>query len=232
MGEAVIESKEMVERTAEAHIRGGRKLVNYAVRFLLPGMLALALGLPADAATLYRYINDKGYQEIGYSIPPHLAQNGYDVIDESGRLIRRVAAQLSEEEYAIKLEQERRLEACEKAMASVHRRYETLDDIDKAEEIFEAQLKERLQNLHANLEYGETSLKKLQDDAANLERAGKTIGRNLLDNIRETETQIRNLTAQIAASERSGEEKTEDFVEERRVFGLADCHTEQLAQAN
>jgi hypothetical protein len=196
----------------------------------LAGLILLA-ALPVDAATLYRYINDKGYQEIGYSIPPHLVSNGYDVIDESGRLIRRVSPQLTEEEYAAKLERERRLEACEKAMERVHRRYETLTDIDAAQRLYEAQLDESLKNDQSNLAYSKNALTERQEQAAGLERAGKPIPRHLIDNIERTEMQIQSLTAQIQGRERGREEKAREFDEERRIFKLVDCNAEQLASA-
>lgn len=200
-------------------------------RLAAPALLACAIAMPADAATLYRYINDKGYQEIGYSVPTHLVPNGYDVIDESGRLVRRVAAQLSEEDYAAKLERERKLEACEKAVARVHRRYETLEDIDDAEVQFEAQLEESLQNAHANLEYNQTELQKLQDRAANYEREGKIIPKLDLEGIEQVRTTIDNLNAQIETRELSRGTKATEFDEERRVFQLAGCDEEQLARA-
>lgn len=196
------------------------------------GIIALSVAWPADAATLYRYINDKGYQEIGYSVPNHLVPNGYDVIDESGRLVRRVAAQLSEEEYAAKLERERKLEACENAMARVRRRYETPEDIDSAEVQFEAQLEESLQNYQSTLEYNRTELEKYQQRAARYEREGILVDETLLSTIESTRTTIANLLAQIDKSQRSRAVQDEKFDEERRVFEMSGCNEEQLAQAN
>ena len=207
-------------------------LVRNLRRLAAPALLTLAIALPADAATLYRYINDKGYQEIGYSVPTQLVPYGYDVIDESGRLVRRVAAQLSEEEYALKLERERKLEACEKAVARVNRRYESLEDIDNAEVQFEAQLEESLQNAQANLEYNQTELKKLQDLAAAFEREGKIIRESHLNNMDQVRTTIDNLNVQIEKGERSRGAKAAEFDEERRVFQLGGCDEEQLAHAS
>jgi hypothetical protein len=201
-------------------------------RFVAPALLTLAIALPANAANLYRYINDKGYQEIGYSVPNHLVPNGYDVIDESGRLIRRVAAQLSEEEYAAKLERERKLEACEKAVARVNRRYETLADIDKAEVQFEAHLEESQQNAQANLEYNQTELKRLQEAAAAYERDGKIVPQKDLAHMDQVRTTIENLTAQINQGEQSRGVQAAEFDEERRIFQMGGCDEEQLAQAS
>ena len=196
-----------------------------------PLVLLTVLAAPADAATLYRYINDKGYQEIGYSIPAHLVANGYDVIDESGRLIRRVSPQLTEEEYAAKLEQERKLEACEKAIERVHRRYEALADIDDAERLFELQLEASLKNDRANLDYSRGKLLDQQETAADLERSGKVIPAHLVANIEQTQQQIQSLTAQMESRKANAEEKAAQFDEERRVFQLMDCNAEILASA-
>jgi hypothetical protein len=73
-GKSEAESKPATSLTALAQRLG---------RLAAPALLLAAIAVPADAATLYRYINDKGYQEIGYSVPNHLVPNGYDVI---GRL--------------------------------------------------------------------------------------------------------------------------------------------------
>jgi hypothetical protein len=202
-----------------------------AARFALPAVLISVLAAAAHGATLYRYINDKGYQEIGYSIPTHLVANGYDVIDESGRLIRRVSPQLTEAEYAAKLEQERKLEACEKAIERVHRRYEALADIDAAEHLFEQQLQASLKNDLANLDYSRSKLSDQQETAAQMERSGKAIPKHLLANIQQTEQQIQSLTAQMDARKQNAEEKAQQFEEERRVFGLVDCNSEALASA-
>lgn len=197
----------------------------------LLALLLLGLSQPVSAGTLYRYINEKGYQEIGYSIPTHLVANGYDVIDESGRLVRRVAPQLSEEEYAAKLEREKKLEACEKALARVNRRYENLADIDEAEQLFEQKLDESLSNLQANLEHSKTTLITQQASAANLERSGKVIPKQMLNSIQQTEAQIQAFTAKIELEERSRFEKADSFDAERRIFMQGNCTEEQLASA-
>ena len=216
----------------KASDKGRSSLARQFCRLTAPAMLTLAIALPADAANLYRYINDKGYQEIGYSVPTHLVPNGYDVIDESGRLVRRVAAQLSEEEYAAKLERERKLEACEKALDRVNRRYEALEDIDDAEKQFEAQLEESLQNAYANLELSQSELKNMQDRAAMIERSGRVVSEDTLNDIDQVQTTLANLNALIEQSEQSRHTKAAEFDEERRIFQMGTCDEEQLAHAS
>jgi hypothetical protein len=196
---------------------------------LLTTLMASLISIPVQASSLFRYINDKGYQEIGYAVPNHLVANGYDVIDERGRLIRRVAAQLSEEDYAAKLERERKLEACEKAMGRVQRRYEELADIDAAERLFVSQLDESIKDNETNRESYKGQLSDAQERAAQLERNGTTIPRVTLANISLTELEIQTLTAQIANQELVRIDKALEFNEERRLFQLGVCNPDQLA---
>ena len=194
-------------------------------------LLMVSWAAAAHSATLYRYVNEKGFQEIGYSIPSHLVPNGYDVIDETGRLIKRVAPQLTEEEYAAKLEEERKLEACEYALDRVNRLYESLEDIDKAERLFQKKVAEDLRNNKANLEYLKTTLLENQDLAAQFERQGTPLTDQLLDKIENTEIQIQTIVKQISDAEGSKVSRAREFDEERRMFQLGECNPDRLAQA-
>ncbi|MCB1684150.1 MAG: hypothetical protein KDI31_06685, partial [Pseudomonadales bacterium] len=167
---------------------------------LATGLLALLLtAAVSQAAQLYRYINEKGYQEIGHAIPPHLVPNGYDVIDESGRLVRRVAPQLSEDEYAAKLERERLFDECERALTRVKRLYQSMADIDQAEMLYERNAQQSMQNDQVNVELAQTELKRLQQSAARFEREGTPVPENELTQIARRESEIRTLTAQLEA---------------------------------
>ena len=195
---------------------------------LKTALLALLLFTGSvQAGQLYRYINEKGYQEIGYAIPAHLVPNGYDVIDESGRLIRRVAPQLSEDEYADKLERERVLEACEKALTRVNRLYESLDDIDAAERLYERNAKQSMQNDQVNMELAETELKRLQETAARYERTGQPVPESELTQIVRRETEIRTLFTQIEARQQELPVKAGEFNDDRRLFTEGSCDAKQ-----
>ncbi|MEM8769540.1 MAG: hypothetical protein AAGE43_19040 [Pseudomonadota bacterium] len=202
-----------------------RWLRRRSVALVLAG-LCLTLALPASAGMLYRYINDKGYQEIGYTIPPHLVPKGYDIIDESGRLIERVPPQLSDEEFRQQEARNHRIAQCEDARQRVQRRYERLEDIDDAERQFEEQSEESLQNAVANLEYSESELSKLQEQAAVRERAGRTIDRKLHDAIAESEQNVDSHQMRIKQIEAQKLTKADEFNEERRIFQLHDCESE------
>lgn len=195
---------------------------------LATGLLALLLTAAASqAGQLYRYINEKGYQEIGHAIPPHLVPNGYDVIDESGRLVRRVAPQLSEDEYAAKLERERLLDECEKALTRVKRLYQSMADIDQAEMLYARNAQQSMQNDQVNVELAQTELKRLQQNAARFEREGTPVPENELTQIARREAEIRTLTSQIEARRNELPVRAGEFEEDRRLFTRGRCDTEQ-----
>lgn len=194
---------------------------------LATGLLALLLAAAVShAGQLYRYINEKGYQEIGHAIPPHLVPNGYDVIDESGRLVRRVAPQLSEDEYAAKLERERLLDECEKALTRVKRLYQSMADIDQAEKLYERNAQQSMQNDQVNVELAETELKRLQQSAARFEREGSPVPENELTQIARREAEIRTLTAQLEARRNELPVRAGEFEEDRRLFTRGRCDSE------
>ena len=197
-------------------------------RILVIGLLALLItAANSHASQLYRYINEKGYQEIGHSIPPHLVANGYDVIDESGRLVRRVAPQLSEDEYAAKLERERVLDECEKALTRVKRLYQSMADIDQAELLYERNAQQSMQNDRVNMELAETELKRLQQSAARFEREGTPVPENELTQIARRESEIRTLFAQLQARRNELPVKAGEFEDDRALYTRGRCDSEQ-----
>lgn len=197
-------------------------------QILATGLLALLLAAANGHATqLYRYINEKGYQEIGHSIPPHLVPNGYDVIDESGRLVRRVAPQLSEDEYAAKLERDRIQEECEKALTRVKRLYQSMADIDQAELLYERNAQQSMQNDQVNMELAVTELKRLQQTAARFEREGTPVPENELTQIARRESEIRTLSAQLQARRDEIPVKAGEFEEDRRLYTRGQCESQQ-----
>ena len=183
----------------------------------------ILLSIDSYAANLYRYINEKGYQEIGHDIPPHLVANGYDVIDQTGRLVRRVAPQLSEEDYAAKLEIDRRLDQCLRALERVNRRYETLTDIDDAQALFGRQNAESIRNDEANLTLARSQLEEAHTTAARAEREGRALGRDTLLSIERAENQIDSLIVLIEKRERLILDKKVEFDEERQIFQQGGC---------
>jgi hypothetical protein len=61
----------------------------------------LMITLPAVAGNLYRWMDETGRVHISDKIPPEATQRAYDIINAQGRVVKHVAAPLTEEELAV-----------------------------------------------------------------------------------------------------------------------------------
>lgn len=148
--------------------------------------LALCLPLGVSAAELYRYINDKGVVVLDRTgVPPELIGNGYEVLNDQGRVVQVIPP-------APSLEERQRLQA-EKARASsdkqLLRLYSSVEDVDRARERKMVELKGVISVAQGNLQSLRTQQGNLQSQAASLERGGREVPEHLL-------AQIENLKAE------------------------------------
>lgn len=148
--------------------------------------LALCLPLGVSAAELYRYINDKGVVVLDRTgVPPEFIGNGYEVLNDQGRVVQVIPP-------APSLEERQRLQA-EKARASsdkqLLRLYSSVEDVDRARERKMVELKGVISVAQGNLQSLRTQQGNLQSQAASLERGGREVPEHLL-------AQIENLKAE------------------------------------
>ena len=176
------------------------------------------------AAYLYRFTNAQGKVEISNAIPNDRVVHGYDVLDMNGRVVRRVAPELSEEELAAKREAEAAREACEDAKRRVMALYRYETEIDHAKAKALDALAIAIDNDEANLAHVRGQHSELLEQAARMERSGNTLTSVVIQNIERAEAQVRVLEESI--KNRSGErgEIEKRFEEERAVFLQGGCN--------
>jgi hypothetical protein len=168
-----------------------------------PLLLALTLTAAVQAEQLYRYKTADGVTVVNWQIPPELAANGYEVINEHGVVLRTVPKALTAEERA-KLgsaelaERERleQLEAQRKRDESLLLRYSSVGDIDAARQRALRELKVRISILNSNLRTQRQRVENHQARIAAAQRAGRDPNAADLD-------AIESLKREIAATERS-----------------------------
>jgi hypothetical protein len=143
-------------------------------------LAVLLLASPALSRQLYRYKNEDGVTVVNWQIPPELAANGYEVINEHGQVLRTVPKALTDEERA-KLgsaelaERERleKLEAQRKRDESLLLRYSSVEDIDAARQRSLRELKVRISILNSNLRTQRQRVENHQARIADAERRGR-----------------------------------------------------------
>lgn len=169
-----------------------RKRVWYSVVLLMLGAT-----MSADAAELYRYINDKGITVLDRSVPPQYVGRGYEVLDMDGRVKQVIPAALSPEERqaqrAAELEQQRQRSADETLL----RLYSSVADLDRAHN----RQVQQVEALIASAEAGLLTLQSQRDDvqsrAASQERAGREVDAQLLRQLNSIDTERHRLERQI-----------------------------------
>lgn len=192
-----------------------------AALFLL---VSLAVPVEAGDMRLYRYKDLDGSLVLSHTIPSDRVAGGYQVIDAgTGRVLQTVPAQLTPEQLAAKLAREQALAACMADVERVQTLYSSEREIDRALEEALESIDGRITNAEANLTQLRTEQRKLEKEAAQLERTGGALSEMLVSNIERTQVQIETLEAEIAQRHSDKEGARARFAEDRDIFKRGGC---------
>ena len=171
---------------------------------LLPGL--------AGASELYRYLSDKGVVVLDrQGVPPQYIGQGYDVLDEQGRLLRRIppAPTAAERE---RLNQEK---AQANSDVQLLRLYSSLEDVDRARERKLAELDGAIAAARGNLQSLRTQQANLQSQAAEQERVGRVVPESLLVQISNIKAEQASLLKDIARFDEARKQADAGFSTDR-----------------
>lgn len=146
------------------------------VRRAVASLLLIALPLASPAAELYRYLDRNGTLVIDrQGVPPEYAGKGYDVLNEQGRVIRKVAPAPPAEEL------QRREQARQQALADEQLRklYSSVEDVDRAKARKLAELDGLVEIKQANLDSARQLQNQLMEQAAVQQRNGQALPADL-----------------------------------------------------
>lgn len=143
-------------------------------------LFGLLLPVVADAVELYRYTDEKGTTVLSrQGVPPEHIGRGYEVLNDQGRVVRVVPPAPTGEEMQRLLEDKARAGSD----AQLLRLYSTPEDIERAREHKLAELDGLIGVARGNVQSARTQQANLQSQAAEYERAGKTVPAHLLQQI-------------------------------------------------
>ncbi len=189
---------------------------------VLRGSLLLILWLPAlaGASELYRYLSDKGVVVLDrQGVPPQYIGNGYEVLDEQGRLLRTIPPAPTAEER-VKLNQAKRQASAD---AQLLRLYSSLEDVDRARERKISELDGAIAAARGNLQSLRTQQTNFQSQAAEQERAGRVVPENLLVQINNLKAEQTSRLNDIARFELARKQALEGFsLDRERLAKLLD----------
>lgn len=163
-------------------------------------VLMLGAAMNADAAQLYRYINDNGVTVLDRSVPPQFVSRGYEVLDMDGRVKEVIPAALSPEERQAQRAAEQEQQRQRSADETLLRLYSSVADLDRAHN----RQVQQIEGLIASIEAGLLTLQSQRDDvqsrAASQERAGREVDAQLLRQLDSIDAERRRLERQITAN--------------------------------
>ncbi len=184
--------------------------------FIALAIVFCSTSFAASAGQIYRFKDESGVTTMSKILPPHAAQNGYDVLDDkSFRLIENIEpaltpAQIIEEEKRIAAQQEadRLAKIAEKERREQLRQqtiynnnllasYQSEQDLLRAKDTELTYLKSQLTKAEKFLSNNTEKLHQLQQQAAETEIGGKSITTNFKKRLDAIQQEIENNHAEI-----------------------------------
>lgn len=180
--------------------------------------LVTEVSAQSQGAVIYRYKNKDGVTVMNSAIPPEYVQRGYDVVTPSGRLLKTVPPALDKE--TLERRAQDALTKQEQVRIDTHLRksYSHVRDIDAARDRNLESLNGNISILKANLVSSRKRQKGYEHQAAALERSGRPVPPELLDNIAKATAEQRAIKAQIQQREVEAEAIHIRFERDRERF--------------
>jgi len=191
----------------------------------LVALIYFVSGCLVDAiaqAQSYRYKDNEGVLHISSAIPPELVKNGYEVLNDKGRVIKSVLPQAALNEQAARAlelaEQRHHIELQQSQDEALLRFYSTPEDIYRVRERKMQEFDNFIQIQSGNISGSKSRIKALQAQAADIERSGYQVNQGIIDN-------IATLNERVATAERSIELK---LIEKEQVNSAYQKDIERL----
>jgi hypothetical protein len=181
--------------------------------------LLLIMLLPAwsGASELYRYLSDKGVVVLDrQGVPPQYIGKGYDVLDDQGRLLRRIPPAPTAEER----ERINQAKAQANSDTQLLRLYSSVEDVDRARERKLGELDGAIAAARGNLQSLRTQQANFQGQAAELERAGQVVPESLVVQIGNIKAEQVSLLKDIARFEEVRKQADGGFSADRARLAL------------
>lgn len=176
---------------------------NIGSKISMAVVLCTALLTPAYGE-LYKYVNEDGVTVLDSHVPARYVKNGYSILSLDGRILEVVPRALSDEEIRARdqaLAEQRAREKAEReqkiADQNLLRIYGSPEDVVRARDTKLASIEGFINTSRGNVARLESQKRSLESALADIERAGGSISKERLAQIRSIENRIRSNEAEI-----------------------------------
>ncbi|UTF59226.1 hypothetical protein [Gilvimarinus sp. DA14] len=160
---------------------------------------------------LFRYKSDNGSLMVNQSIPPDAAAKGYEIITDTGRVLKTVPPAPKGEDAVKYAEKLRREAALAEWDAQLRRRFSSVKDIQSAKKRALSELQGNVSLLQSNLSGIVAQLEDQQRRAGIMERNGNEVSDTVLKNINSLDAEAHELRRQIKARSQELDEKAAKY---------------------
>lgn len=188
-------------------------------------LLCFAAG--AEARQLYRYRNAEGVVVLGYQVPVDAVAGGYEVLNKEGMVVKVVPRELTPEERKEKDAEARREEEAKAEQERLREwdeslllRYSTVADIEDAKHRALGELQIRMSILRGNRRGLKQKVENYQAQAADLERAGRSVDVERLRAIESLQDEIEATERDIVDRQREIEELEQAYAADIERFNM------------
>ena len=172
---------------------------------LLLAILVLpnAWAAPAGGVQRYRYVNDQGVVVLDQSIPTRFIDRGYTILSGDGQVVKVVPSaterkRLEEQQRVIDVERNRQ-DRIAKSDQELLRMYSSSEDIERARDRKLESIRTAIAITDGNLRRLLGQKKTLEDQGAQLERAGRSVAKEMVANLKIIAGQVHDRQIEIAA---------------------------------
>jgi len=169
----------------------------------------------AFSAQFYRWTDKEGNLFIQSYIPPEAVKGGYEIIDDAGNLIEKVAPELSEEERKAQMNAQLADKMQAERDQELLKLYRSPADVDRAMITWLSSMDMEESVKINRIRVKENEHDTLQEKAANLEKVGKEIPQKLLDDMARIDQEIADIKAEIDEVNARKQAARDDFLVDR-----------------
>lgn len=187
----------------------------------------LCLAPVVEAKQLYRYRNADGVVVVGYQVPVESVAGGYEVLNKDGMVVKVVPRELTPDERKEKDAEEKRQKEARAEQERLREwdeslllRYSTQADIEDARHRALGELQIRMSILRGNRRGLKQKVESYQAQAADLERAGRSVDVERLRAIETLQDEIEATERDIAEREREIQELEKSFDADVERFNM------------
>ena len=163
----------------------------------------------------YRYFDHDGGIHLGNYIPPEFVVNGYEVLNERGRVVDVILPKKVRDEQTASLladaEAQRKLEVQRAKDEALLRYYSHPDDVMRVRDRKLMEFDNFVEIQRGGIEASRAKMIKLQRQAADIERSGRKVTGDILQTLATLEVKISDSEALIEAKLREKEQVTRAF---------------------